>query len=281
MVLPEKNEVLFYMNADVIILGLVQGFTEFLPVSSSGHLALAQIFLGTNMPPLSYDLVLHMATALATIIFFFADIFALFVQWLSGFRSKDARKSSGWSTGWAVVSGTVITAVIGLTLKDFAEVAMMNSLMVGCGLTFTGFLLLFSSFVKTGLGRVRLTDGVIVGIAQGIAVMPGISRSGMTIVAGLMSGLSKEEAFRFSFLLSIPAILGATLIQAMELGGWRTFVAALPPYWYVGALAAFASGFFALVLLRRIVLSSKWWIFGLYCLILGISVITATYMGAW
>ena len=159
------------MSTDVIILGLVQGFTEFLPVSSSGHLALAQIFLGTNMPPLSYDLVLHMATALATIIFFFADIFALFVQWLSGFRSKDARKSSGWSTGWAVVSGTVITAVIGLTLKDFAEVAMMNSLMVGCGLTFTGFLLLFSSFVKTGLGRVRLTDGVIVGIAQGIAVM--------------------------------------------------------------------------------------------------------------
>lgn len=269
------------MNTEVLFLGLIQGLTEFLPVSSSGHLALAQIFMGTNMPPLSFDLVLHIATAFATIVFFFPDIVSLFLQWIRGFTDKDARKNAGWSTGWAVLSGTVVTAAIGLFMKDYAEVAMLNSLMVGCGLTFTGFLLLFSSFVNIGLGRVRLADGFFVGIAQGLAVMPGISRSGMTIVAGLMSGLSREEAFRFSFLLSIPAILGAAIVQSMELGGWQAFIAALPPQWYLGAIVAFISGFAALVVLRRIVLSSKWWIFGVYCLILGISVITVTYMGGW
>ena len=269
------------MNTDVLFLGLIQGFTEFLPVSSSGHLALAQIFMGTDMPPLSFDLVLHIATAFATIVFFFPDIVSLLLQWIKGFTNKEARKSAGWSTGWAVLSGTAITAVIGISVKDFAEAAMLNSLMVGCGLVFTGFLLLFSSFVKIGLGRVRLIDGFVVGIAQGFAVMPGISRSGMTIVAGLMSGLSREEAFRFSFLLSIPAILGAAIVQSAELGGWHQFIAALPRQWYLGAIVAFISGFAALVVLRKIVLSSKWWIFGVYCLILGISVITATYMGAW
>ncbi|MCE5201914.1 MAG: undecaprenyl-diphosphate phosphatase [Synergistaceae bacterium] len=269
------------MDFEIIILGLIQGLTEFLPVSSSGHLALVQIFLGIEMPPLSYDLVLHVATACATILFFIGDIYALLCEWIKGFVRSDYRRSSGWPTGWAVVVGTVITGIIGISIKDFAESAAQNSLMVGLGLVFTGLILIFSRFIRVGLGQVRITDGIFVGIAQGIAVLPGVSRSGMTIVSGLSTGLGKDEAFRFSFLLSIPAILGATLIQAMQSGGWDNFVKALPHGWYLGALAAFFSGMAALVILKRLIITSRWWMFGIYCLVLGVSDIIVTYLGVW
>lgn len=136
------------MNFSVILLGLVQGLTEFLPVSSSGHLALVQIFMGMQMPPLSYDIVLHVATMCATLIFFWHDITYLFLEWLHGFTSSECKDSSGWTTGWAVIIATFITALIGFAIKDFAEEAAQNSLMVGLGLSFTGCLLLASRFIR-------------------------------------------------------------------------------------------------------------------------------------
>lgn len=269
------------MDFDVIFLGFVQGFTEFLPVSSSGHLALAKIFLGVELPPLNYDLVLHLSTTLATILFFSADIITFLSQWCAGFFNAEARKKPGWSIGWAVLLGTVITGLIGFSIKGFAEEASLNSFMVGVGLIVTGILLVVSRWIRAGFGKVSLMDGVYVGIAQGIAVMPGISRSGMTIIAGLSAGLSKESAFRFSFLLSIPAIVGATLIQALEIGGWHNFSSTLPQGWYLGAIAAFSSGLLSLFLLKRLVIASKWWYFGIYCLLMGLSAIIVTYMGVW
>ncbi|MCF0247143.1 MAG: undecaprenyl-diphosphate phosphatase [Synergistes sp.] len=269
------------MGKEVIILGLIQGFTEFLPVSSSGHLALAKIFLGFELPPLNYDLILHVSTTLATVIFFFKDIVSALVEWISGFFNADSRKKEGWYIGWAVIVGTVITGVIGLLLKNFAEDASLNSLAVGLGLLVTGVLLIASRWVREGCGRVVLTDGIYVGIAQGIAVMPGISRSGMTIMAGLAAGLSKEAAFRFSFLLSIPAILGATLLQALEIGGWNEFVSTLPSGWFIGAVGAFLSGLLSLIILKRLVLASKWWFFGIYCLVVGLAAVCVTFLGIW
>lgn len=266
---------------NVIVLGFIQGLTEFLPVSSSGHLALAQIFLGTEMPPLSYDLVLHVATMFATALFFLTDILELLGGWLKGFVSPEARKSGGWSVGWAVLLGTMITGAIGFALKDFAETAMLNSLMVGLGLVVTGALLIMSHFLRVGFGTIRLSDGLFVGIAQGLAVMPGVSRSGMTMIAGISTGLAREEAFRFSFLLSIPAILGAVILQAFDVGGWDAFMSTLPSGWYFGAAAAFFSGLAALVILRRLVIASKWWFFGIYCLLIGISTVAASFMGVW
>ena len=262
------------MNFDVIILGFVQGFTEFLPVSSSGHLALAKIFLGIELPPLNYDLVLHVSTTLATILFFFSDILTFLGQWCAGFVNAEARKKLGWHIGWAVILGTLITGVIGFALKNFAEEASLNSLLVGIGLVVTGILLVVSRWIREGYGRVALMDGVYVGI-------PGISRSGMTIMAGLAAGLSKESAFRFSFLLSIPAIIGATLVQALEIGGWHNFVSTLPSGWFFGAVCAFLSGLLSLFILKKLVIASKWWFFGIYCLIVGLSAIGVTYLGAW
>lgn len=269
------------MDTNIIFLGLIQGFTEFLPVSSSGHLALAQIFLGTNLPPLSYDLVLHIATTLATILFFLREIVLLLGEWIGGLFSPGMRRSEGWSVGWAVILGTLITGAIGVSIKGFAETASQNSLLVAFGLIFTGVVLIAGSFIKIGFGRISAADGVFVGIAQGIAVLPGVSRSGMTMISALLRGLGREDAFKFSFLLSIPAILGATILQALEVGGWSKFVSSLPPYWYVGAAAAFISGILSLVILRKIVLTSKWWVFGVYCLFLGVGVVAVTYLGVW
>ena len=269
------------MNMDTIILGLVQGFTEFLPVSSSGHLALAKIFFGMEMPPLNYDLVLHVSTTLATVIFFFSDICKLFVEWCQGFGGGAARSKPGWNVGWAVALGTVVTGVVGMAIKDFSEEASLSLLAVGICLVITGVMLLLSRYIRGGGDKVTLKNGIIVGLIQGIAVMPGISRSGSTIIAGLASGLSKEEAFRFSFLLSIPAIVGATCVQAFEFGGWGSFVSTLPDGWLAGAVCSFASGLLSLFLLKRLVIASKWWYFGIYCLAVGGLSIISTCMGGW
>ncbi|MDO5563345.1 MAG: undecaprenyl-diphosphate phosphatase [Synergistaceae bacterium] len=269
------------LNTNVILLGLIQGLTEFLPVSSSGHLALAQIFLGTNLPPLSYDLVLHVATTLATILFFLGEILLLLGEWINGFVNADKRMSEGWSVGWSVILGTIITAAIGIVMKNFAEAASQNSLLVAFGLIFTGVALIAGGFIHTGYGRISVLDGLFVGVAQGIAVLPGVSRSGMTMMSALLRGLGREDAFKFSFLLSIPAILGATVLQALEVGGWNKFISSLPAQWYIGAAVAFISGFLSLYILRKIVLASKWWVFGVYCLLLGVGVVVVTYLGVW
>ncbi len=269
------------MDYKIVFLGFIQGLTEFLPVSSSGHLALAQIFLGVEMPPLSYDLVLHAATMTATVLFFLNDIIKLLSEWVSGIFSKEYRSLPGWSVGWAVFIGTMFTGAIGMLIKDFAEEAMLNSLMVGLGLVFTGIVLISSRFMRKGLGRVSPFDGILVGIAQGIAVMPGISRSGMTMMAGTAAGISREEVFRFSFLLSIPAILGAALIQVRETGGVDEFLTSLPQGWYLGAAAAFISGLASLFVLKKLVIASKWWLFGIYCLIIGSLSIFISFLGVW
>lgn len=269
------------INLNVILLGLIQGVTEFLPVSSSGHLALAQIFLGMEMPPLSYDLVLHVATACATVVFFWSDIWDVLISWTKGFVSRRHRRSSGWHLGWAVILGTLITGVIGIAGKKYVETAMQNSLSVGLGLCFTGVVLILSRFIRRSLGTINVKDGLIVGLAQGIAILPGISRSGITIAGGLLSGLHKEEAFRFSFFLSLPAIFGATLLHGLEIGGWDAFVHSLPAQWYYGAAISFFSGLLSLIILKKLVISSKWWVFGLYCLAIGVSTIVVSYMEVW
>ncbi len=269
------------MDHRILVLGFIQGVTEFLPVSSSGHLALAQIFFGIEVPPLSYDLVLHVATMAATVLFFINDIIRLFSEWAAGIFFRNSRTLTGWSVGWAVFIGTIVTGCIGIVIKDFAEEAMMNSLMVGIGLLFTGIVLISSRFIRKGVGKVSPLDGILVGIAQGIAVMPGVSRSGMTMMAGTAAGINREEVFRFSFLLSIPAIMGATLLQASEVGGFDLFFTSLPQGWYLGALVAFISGFVSLYILRKLVIASKWWIFGLYCIAVGSLSVVTSFLGVW
>ena len=268
-------------GTEAIILGMIQGITEFLPVSSSGHLAFARIFIGFNEPSMAYDLLLHLSTMIATLIYFRRDLAQLIFEWLYGFVNKSARRWAGWRFCWAVIIGTLITAPIGFYLKPFAEDAFNNSLWLGGGFIVTGILLLTSRLIPERYGQVAPGHGALVGFVQGLAVMPGVSRSGSTIWAGLLFGLKREEAFRFSFLLSIPAILGATLLEARELGGAASFYEALPNGWQWGAGAAFIFGYLSLCLLKRLVINDRWWIFGVYTLLLGTTAVGITLLGGW
>lgn len=250
-----------------VILGAVQGLCEFLPVSSSGHLALFQIFMGFDGNMLTFDIVLHFATLAAVVLYFWRDIWHILSDWFMGWTG---RKRSGWSYGWAVIISTIITAVIGIILKPYAEEISGNLTLVGCGELFTGLALVTMPLLtsRRAQSSSMLKIAVMAGIAQGIAVLPGVSRSGMTIAMGLFMGLGISEAFRYSFLISIPAVLGATLLECVKYvkAGGAIF---LPEGWITGAIVAFMLGFASLVTMRRIVNVKNWTFFGIYCFIIG------------
>ncbi len=263
-----------------LLLGFLQGTTEFLPVSSSGHLALAKILFSIEDAPLAYDVLLHFATMLATLVYFGRDILSLLMEWFAGFTNVD-RRGEGWRTGWAVLAGTAVTAMIGLPLKPVVVMAAGMPRAVGAGLLLTSALLWMASLShragEGGEGSVSPLRGALVGIAQGFAVLPGVSRSGATMVAGLKLGLGSREAFRLSFLMSVPAVLGATLLEARGLlpGGARASVT-LPEGWVAGMMVAFASGLCSLALLRRMVAAGRWRPFAVYCALAGIAAIFLT-----
>ena len=261
------------MFAHSLLLGVVQGVTEFLPVSSSGHLALAQWLLGFGEAPLPFDLMLHGATMAATVLYFWRDIVQLLLEWLRGFLGAPGRRSGGWRYGWAVIVGTAMTVLPALGLKGVVERMIHLPWAVGLALLVTSLLLFGASRLPQRGGQVVLSSGLLVGLAQGLAVLPGISRSGLTIVTGLATGLRPEEAFRFSFLLSVPAICGAVLLELRSVGSWADFAAALPAGWPFGVAMAFVTGYASLALLRRIVTLGRWKGLSLYCLLLGLGAI--------
>ena len=251
-----------------LILGAVQGLCEFLPVSSSGHLALFQIFMGFDENMLTFDILLHFATLLAVVLYFWRDILQILADWFGGWFS--GKRRSGWSYGWAVIIASIITAVIGLALKSTAEKFSESLTLVGAGEIFTGLVLILIPILSSSRGNSSLLKiAIAVGIAQGIAVLPGVSRSGMSIAMGLFMGLGITEAFRFSFLISIPAILGATLLECVKFmkSGEAVF---LPEGYMAGAVIAFVLGLGALIFMRRLVNAKNWAYFGIYCLIVGV-----------
>ena len=267
------------VSAGTLILGLLQGVTEFLPVSSSGHLSLAKIAASLGDVPLAYDIVLHAATLMAVIIYFARDIVSMLFEWFYGFINVNARRWAGWRFGWAVILGSLITAPFGIFLKPLVTSASSNLLWLGVNFTVTGLLLLSSRFISECDAPVGTRSGIWAGLLQGIAVFPGISRSGATIWGGLVSGLSRKDAFRFSFLLSVPAIIGAALLELYELG-LRGFAASLPTGWIWGAAAAFCSGMISLIVLAKLVISDRLWGFSLYCFAVGGFAIIYFLMGA-
>ena len=251
-----------------LTLGAVQGLCEFLPVSSSGHLAIFQIFMGFDENMVAFDILLHFATLLAVILFFWRDIWQILFDWFGGWLTPNNRRS-GWAYGWAIIIASFITAVIGLGLKDTVEKASESLFLVGAGEIFTGIvLMMIPVFARYRKNSSLLMIALAVGFAQGIAVMPGVSRSGMSIAMGMFMGLGISEAFRFSFLISIPAILGATLLECVKFlkGGEMIF---LPEGWIWGAVIAFILGMASLKFMKGLVNAGRWAIFGVYCLIIG------------
>ncbi len=250
---------------EAIILGIVQGLTEFLPVSSSGHLTIAQYFMKFKEHNLLFDIVVHVGTLFA-VLWVFRDSLGVYVKSaLGGHLWKKEAEGQGWLEHWQRDQGlreifwigvaTFPTAVIGLSAKKYFEQAFSSPITVTWMFVVTGGLLLMTRFLREGE---RTCDGLgwmpalIIGIAQGMAITPGISRSGTTIAFALIVGMRRDEAGRFSFLLAIPAIAGAALLELRKLQSLEGLLPLL-----VGGIVAGVTGLFALVWLLRIVRQGK------------------------
>lgn len=246
---------------NVILLGLIQGLTEFLPVSSSGHLALAGHFFGLSEGSVTLAILLHFSTLFAVIVFFSKEI----LQVLSSFRRI-----------CLIAAATVPTGIIGLVLsKKVENIFEENVGLVYVLLFITGVLIFLSDRIRRKIitddwGKMTYLKSFIVGVAQGIAVLPGISRSGATITAAIFSGIERKEAARFSFLMAIPAVAGATLLELRKFNLGE--IVAMNPIAVISSMAVgFASGIFGLWFLLRIIKTPNFRYFAYYLWIVSIA----------
>jgi undecaprenyl-diphosphatase len=266
-----------------IFLGIIQGLTEFLPISSSGHLVIFQHLIGLKNPELLLDISLHVGTLLAVLIFFWADIKMMIYESIGlvgNFFQKQNPSSKTQQFPHAalivwIITGTIPTALIGILFSSFVQKMFGSPFFVGFMLIVTGAILGASRLIPdhfTKKSHVGLIVSIAVGIAQGAAILPGISRSGATIICGLFCGLNRELAGRFSFLLSIPAIIGATIVKfdmttITEIG----FI----PF-FAGIFVSFLVGLIALKITMNMVRKGNLYYFSPYCLLAGIVAIFIT-----
>ncbi|MCG8516331.1 MAG: undecaprenyl-diphosphate phosphatase [Halanaerobiales bacterium] len=248
----------------VVLLGIIQGLTEFLPVSSSGHLVLFQSLFGIESDQLTLEVFLHFGTLLPIIIIFRKDIIDIILF------KKEKRQLT-----WLIIIGMIPTGLIGFFLKDFFAGLYSSVSLVGFMLLITGLLLYLAERLghnRKSLAEMNGVNAGLIGIAQGIAIIPGISRSGITIVAALLQGLDRESAARYSFLLSIPVIFGAGLLETkdvlasgLEGLSWLMLAA--------GTTAAAISGYFAIKYLLHILKKGRLSIFSYYCWTIGLLIL--------
>ncbi|HVN66810.1 MAG TPA: undecaprenyl-diphosphate phosphatase [Candidatus Sulfotelmatobacter sp.] len=239
-----------------IILGVIQGLTEFLPVSSSGHLVIVQTLLQMK-ENIALDTVLHLATALALIIYFWRDLIGLL----------KARKLL-----WLLLVATVITGIIGLSFKDFFESLFSSVTAVGGFLVLTGVVILLGEWLGKGRRKIEdmnIWDAVLIGLAQGCAIAPGLSRSGTTISASLARDLDRTLAARFSFMLAIPAILGAGLVQSKAIIKAGELGIGVGPL-AIGFIAALITGLLTIKLFMAIIQRISLRGFAYYCFAAGL-----------
>ena len=267
-----------------ILLGLIQGVAEFLPISSSGHLAIAEHLFSvsglSDIPPF-FDVLLHLGTLLAVFVAYWQDIKDMVVELICGVRDL-TRHSTPVPVPPArrmillIIVGTLPLFVI-LPIKDLVEGLADSMFFVGGALIVTGFLLFFSDRVRKGRKTertARLTDVLLVGVAQAIATCPGISRSGTTITAGCFVGFDRKFAVRYSFLMSIPAILGANILSLKD--ALDTVVAAEIPMYLAGVIVSAVVGYACIRLLKMIADKGKFGFFAYYCWAAGLLTLILT-----
>ncbi|MCI9612512.1 MAG: undecaprenyl-diphosphate phosphatase [Eubacterium sp.] len=278
---------------EAILMGLIQGITEFLPVSSSGHLALFQIAFDLEETGLLFDCLLHFGTLIAVFAVYFRDIWKMIcegfgiigdffinvgtaVAKLAGRKEQKYRRviCNGYRKFvMLVIVSTIPTGIIGVTASDLIEQASTILLVPGICLIITSVLLFIADRCKEGNKtprHVSYTNAFIIGICQGFATLPGISRSGTTITACLLSGFDRKFAVKYSFIMSIPAILGSVVLQLIDLesvseissGEWTNYL--------VGTLVAAVVGYICIKIMLYVVRQKKYTIFSIYCLIVGI-----------
>jgi len=251
-------------SLSALILGLLQGLTEFLPISSSGHLVLAEWLLGIEGQDLAFVVFVHFGTMLATVTAFRKEVSRML---LAGGRFTAGK------TTWAdpdlrllvfIIVGTIPAALVGLLFEERIESIFSSPLFVSGMLLVTGLILWFTRYLKTGRKAIGWRETIAVGCAQALAILPGISRSGTTISAALYGKVNRAGAVEFSFLLALPAILGATLLKVIDLFQRPPAGEAYLPL-IIGTLAAYVSGYAAILFLLRAVRGGKLYLFSFYC----------------
>ncbi len=265
---------------EALILAVVQGITEFLPVSSSGHLVLFSHLLGIHEPTIAYEILLHFGTLGAIFVAFWSDTHSLIQSGLRIIRQPKQivhlwKTDPGVRILLAIIIGTLPTVVVALLAKDFIVSLFRAPGLTGYMLIVTGTIIYITDRATKGkkpVDQITLVDGLIIGIGQTLAILPGISRSGTTIGTGLLRGLDRESAARFSFLLTIPAILGAMILAIDDLLIAQTVTT---PFWIltVGTLLSGITGYLAIQLLLQFVRKGRLIVFSYYTWAVGLLII--------
>lgn len=250
---------------EVFILAVVQGLTEWLPISSSGHLVITQKALGLNLP-LIYSVMLHVGTLIVVLTVFRKDI----IDIIKALVKRDFETEEG-KLALLIVVGSVPIAFTGFVFHDFFESLFSNLPAVGLALLITGFVLFFSE-KRIGNKKMGMLDSLLIGVAQAIAIIPGVSRSGVTISTGLLRKVDKATAFKYSFLLSAPAIAGATVMESKELVLGNIDLIPL----LLGTIVSMIVGYASLKILKKIVMNQKFHMFAYYCWTVGLAIILFT-----
>jgi undecaprenyl-diphosphatase len=267
---------------EAIVLGIVQGLTEFLPISSTGHLRIVPALVGWEDPGAAFTAVTQLGTMAAVVIYFRADLWRIGTTWSRSLRDRSLRGSLDARMGWYILLGTIPIGIFGLAFKDQIETGARDLYLIGAMLIALGLLLLAAEEVgkrTRELEEIDARDGVLIGLAQAVALIPGSSRSGSTITAGLFLGFTREAAARFSFLLSIPAVVLSGLLEfATILGGDgdHTGLGSL----LVATVLAFVAGYAAIAGLLRFLVNHSTMVFVVYRVVLGVVVLVLTATGA-
>jgi undecaprenyl-diphosphatase len=268
-----------------IILGIIQGITEFLPISSSGHLVLIPYIFGWEIPAEHawvFNVLIQVGTLVAVIIYFWRDLLNIMTAFLEGLRSRQPFATSESRLGWYLILATIPATLIGLILKDAVEAAFENPRATAAFLLLTAVLLLVAELVgrrQNKLADLTWKDALVIGCFQILALFPGVSRSGSTITGGMLRGLERSAAARFSFLMSIPVMLGAGLLATIDLFQVPNLGALLPAL-SAGFLTSIVVGYFSIHWLLRFLTRRPLYVFSAYCTIIGMILLVLTFQTA-
>ena len=267
------------------VLGFVQGVAEFLPISSSGHLTLLQHFFGMEEPDNLLNILLHFATLLAVCVYYFQDVVEMILEFFRAIRDMFSRRPSRGNPPEArrlvllIIVGTLPLFVV-MLVKDYVEALGNSPVFVSCALLVTGCILFVSDRMAGGRKTARnatLKDVLLVGLAQGCATIPGLSRSGCTISAGMAVGFDRKFAVRYSFLLSLPAVLGATILEIKDVIGAESGLAqGVLPMYLLGMVIAGVVGYFSIRLVNLLASKGKFGAFAYYCWAVGLVALIAS-----
>lgn len=252
-----------------VVLGLVQGLTEFLPISSSAHLAIIPKFFGWDDPGAAYTAVIQIGTELAVVLYFWRDIWTIGSGWVRGVFSREARQAPEWRMGWFVIIGSMPIVALGLLLQDLIDKEFRNLWVIGTTLIVLGIVLGIAEQVgrkSSPIENLTMRHAILLGLAQAGALVPGVSRSGATISMGLFLGYERAAATRYAFLLAIPAVVGAGVYKLKDIGGENDY--GVGPT-IVGTVVSFVVGLAVIHWLLRYVSTRSYTPFVIYRIGLG------------